>query len=418
MRRDAAARYPHCGEGVAGLSQLGPVRARDPRLDFFRGSAMFIIFIAHCRGNVLWNVIPARFGMSDAADMFVFLSGMAASIAFGGTFIRLGAVIGTARIAWRCVQLYAAHLGLFFASAAIIAAGTRLAGGIDYVVLDTLQHFFADPGSALIGLFTLTYVPHYFDILPLYIVVLAMVPAAMLLARIHPACVVAASVALWAAANRWGLNFPANADQQPVWYFNPFAWQLIFFTGFALRRGWVRVPLDSAVLLWGSIGVLVLGLGISLPSVFERVPPLDALRIWIANHTDKTDLDLLQYLHFLAEAYVAVAILKGREGVLLHPPWKPFVACGQQALSIFVSCEILAQLGGMVFDRWGNGWAAQIVVNGVAFAVLFAVAYLVAWLKRAPWKRLAAHAPAPVAVPAPLPLSLEGEPALVPWSAD
>jgi hypothetical protein len=367
-------------------------RPRDPRLDFFRGSAMFIIFIAHCRGNVLWNVIPARFGVSDAADMFVFLSGMAASIAFGGTFVRQGALIGTARILYRCVQLFTAHLGLFFTGAMVIAAGTRFFGDIDYATMLNLQRFYADPGGALIGLFTLSYVPHYFDILPLYIAVLAMLPVAMMLARIHPYCAIAASIALWAVANRFMIDLPANADEQPVWYFNPFAWQLIFFTGFSLRRQWITVPLDSALLLWGSVVVLILGLGVSLPFVFEHAPPIDWLRVWIYNHTDKTNLDLLQYVHFLAEAYVVVVLLKGREEILSRQPFLPFVRCGQQALSIYVSCEICAQIGGMVFDHAGQGWPVQIAVNAVAFAVLFAVSYIAAWAKRAPWKRAAAPA--------------------------
>jgi hypothetical protein len=381
----------------ANAAPAGAARVRDPRLDFFRGSAMFIIFIAHCRGNYLWNFIPARFGPSDAADMFVFLSGMAASIAFGGTFLRLGALIGTARILWRCTQLYAAHLGLFFVCAMIIAAGTRVFAGSDYVALLDLQRFFADPGGALIGLFTLTYVPHYFDILPLYIVVLAMVPVAMLLARLHPYAAIAASVALYVVARRYHLDLPANADEQPVWYFDPLCWQLIFFTGFALRRGWIVVPLDSRVLLWGSVAVLLLGLGISLPAVFERVGALDALRVWVSDHSDKTELDLLQYVHFLAEAYVVVVLLKGREEILLSPPLRPFVKCGQQALSIYVSCETVAHLGGMAFDHAGDGWVMQIVVNGAAFAVLFAVAYGAAWVKQAPWKRQAAPAPAALA---------------------
>ncbi len=379
-------------------------QGRDPRLDFFRGSAMFIIFAAHCRGNFLWNVIPARFGPSDAADMFVFVSGMAAAIAFGGTFLRLGPLIGTARILFRCAQLYAAHLGLFFVCITIIAAANRWFADPNYLVLLDLQRFFADTGGALVGLFTLTYVPHYFDILPLYIVVLAMVPPVMLLARIHPLLVPAASLALYAAAVAFGLDFPAHADEQPRWYFDPLAWQLIFFTGFALRRGWLKVSLDSRALLWSSVAILVLGLGISLPAVFTRLPPIDALRIWVFNHTDKTYLDPIQYVHFLASAYVAVVLLKGRERILLSAPLRPFVKCGQQALSIYVSCETLAHLGGIAFDQLGNGLAAQLAVNGASFAAMFAVAYGVAWIKAAPWKRApasAAAAPAPASEAAP-----------------
>jgi len=66
-------------------------RVRDPRLDFFRGVAMFIILLAHTPGNpwTLW--IPARFGFSDATEIFVFCSGMA------GRFI--GAI---SPCSWRC----------------------------------------------------------------------------------------------------------------------------------------------------------------------------------------------------------------------------------------------------------------------------------------------------------------------------
>src|SRR5260221_5064008 len=168
--------------------------------------------------------------------MFVFLSGMAASIAFGGTFLRQGLLMGTARIVHRCWQLLIAHLGLFFTVAMVVIAGTRWYGDTDYVEVLGLQRFFADTPNSLIGLFTLTYVPHYFDILPVYIVVLAMVPVAMLLARINPLLVPAVSVVLYIAAVRLGLNFPANADEQAEWFFNPFAWQLIFFTGFSRPR--------------------------------------------------------------------------------------------------------------------------------------------------------------------------------------
>jgi poly(3-hydroxybutyrate) depolymerase len=369
------------------LTTPSPSQPRDPRLDFFRGAAMFIIYIAHCRGNFFWDYIPARFGISDAANMFVFISGMTASIAFGGTFVRQGWLIGTARIAYRCLQLYAAQIGMFFAVAVVVVIGTRWYGDTDYIELAQFQRFFSDPGGALVGLFTLTYVPHYIDILPLYIVALAMVPIAMALARLNPKLVLLASAALYLAAWVFKLDLPANADDQPVWYFNPFAWQLIFFTGFALRRGWVKVSLESKFLLWMSVAILLAGLAISLPAVFERVPAIDALRVWVDIHSNKTYMDPLQYFHFLASVYVVLVLLKGREQILLTPPLRPFVKCGQQALSIFTSGMVLSYIGGMVFDHQGTGVLIQIVVNGVTFALLFAIAYGVAWFKAAPWKR-------------------------------
>ena len=90
-------------------------KPRDVRGEFFRGAALLIIFVAHVPGNFLGDWIPARFGLSDAAHMFVFISGYAAAIAFGGTFLRFGFLAGTGRIAIRCAQLYGAHIGLFVA---------------------------------------------------------------------------------------------------------------------------------------------------------------------------------------------------------------------------------------------------------------------------------------------------------------
>ena len=52
---------------------------RDPRLDFFRGMAMFVILLAHTPGNTWTLWVPARFGFSDGADLFVFCSGMASA---------------------------------------------------------------------------------------------------------------------------------------------------------------------------------------------------------------------------------------------------------------------------------------------------------------------------------------------------
>ena len=59
---------------------------RNLLLDFFRGWALLIIFVNHIPFNTWSAYTPSRFGLSDAAEIFVFLSGFAAAIAFGRSF--------------------------------------------------------------------------------------------------------------------------------------------------------------------------------------------------------------------------------------------------------------------------------------------------------------------------------------------
>ena len=202
---------------------------------------MFIIFIAHLPLNPWNNWIPARFGPSDATEMFVFCSGFASAIAFGGRFRRHGFAIGTLRIAHRCWQVYWSHLGLFLTVAAS-ACWAPGGGGVDYVEALYLQHFFAEPQQGIVGLVTLTYVPNYFDILPMYIVVLAMVPVVMALARLGPAPRTRRLVTLYLAQSCFGWDLPAEWWSDRAWFFDPFGWQLIFFTGFAFGSGWLPEP--------------------------------------------------------------------------------------------------------------------------------------------------------------------------------
>lgn len=373
-------------------------KQRDPRLDFFRGVALFIILIAHTRDNWLFDWIPARFGISDAADMFVFISGYAAAIAFGGTFLRHGMLVGVARIAFRCAQLYAAQIMTVAIVAFITAAAVKLLDAPQYVDLAYLRLLFEDPQTAVIGLFTFTYVPLFLNIIPMYVVVLAMIPAAMLLARVHPLLVPAASFVLWLAANRFAINFVGDPSTGFPWYFNPLAWQLLFFIGFALSMGWMKAPPRTRALQGVAAGVLALGFLASYHSPVGLLALVAVFRDWVTAHSDKTYLDALRVIHFLASAYLVIALLHGHERWLLLPVFKPVIKCGQQALPTFLAGIILAAVGGMAFDTIGTGFVQQVLVNGASFAILVGNAYLVAFFKAKPWTR---PAPAPAVVPEP-----------------
>src|SRR5210317_23111 len=120
-------------------------RVRDIRLDFFRGLAMFIILIAHTPGNFLTSWIPARWGFSDATEIFVFCSGMASAIAFGRAYDVMGWRLGTARVGFRVWQVYWAHVGLFFATLALISVLTETGWGTrNYVGQLNLWRFYTE----------------------------------------------------------------------------------------------------------------------------------------------------------------------------------------------------------------------------------------------------------------------------------
>ena len=148
---------------------------RDPRLDFFRGMAMFIILLAHTPGNTWTLWIPARCGFSDATEIFVFCSGMASSLAFGAVYVKRGWLMGSARIAFRVWQVYWAHIGVFLATATMLYAIDHFGVGLEgkrYITQPYVVPLFKNTGEALVGLLSLTYVPGLFDILPMYLVIL------------------------------------------------------------------------------------------------------------------------------------------------------------------------------------------------------------------------------------------------------
>lgn len=370
-------------------------RQRDLRLDFFRGLGMFIILIAHITGNpwTLW--IPARFGFSDATEMFVFCSGMASALAFGAVFSRAGWGMGTLRILHRVWQVYWVHLGVFFVTLSLMLA-LNLTGVFprNEVSALNLNHFLDNTGPNLIGLLTLTYVPNYFDILPMYLVILALIPVMMALARHDARLALAASVALWIAATA-GLNLPAElwftngSDRR--WFFNPFAWQLVFFTGFALMAGWLPAPPIHRGLIWLAVGIVVLSVPFAWGKVYAQVDMLREARALAAPLFNKTDFGILRYVHFLALGYLAwVAVGPGgarlRQGGWAGKAIAVICRVGQQSLAVFAASMVLARLLGALLKLAGNGPLAALAVNLAGFALIIAVAWIAAYFKSQPWK--------------------------------
>src|SRR5207247_11378007 len=104
------------------MSVVLPPKGRDLRLDFFRGIANWWIFLDHIPNNIVNWITPRNYGFSDAADLFVFISGYTASFVFARMMLERGFIIGASRLGRRVCQLYVAPVLLFVIYVAVVGS--------------------------------------------------------------------------------------------------------------------------------------------------------------------------------------------------------------------------------------------------------------------------------------------------------
>ncbi|MEP4980136.1 OpgC domain-containing protein [Ascidiaceihabitans sp.] len=399
---------------VAAPAPAAAANVRDLRLDFFRGIAMFIILIAHTPGNFLTSWIPARWGFSDATEIFVFCSGMASAIAFGRGFDRVGWLLGSARVAFRVWQVYWAHVGLFFATLALTVAltdsgyGTRnYWGQLNLWMIFVESEKWTNP-NILLSFMTLRWVPNYFDILPMYMVVLMLMPVIMALSNVNKWLVAAFIGTVWIFAQKqlwinlglpqFYIGLPAEPWGDRNWFFNPFGWQLIFFTGFAFMRGWLPKPPVNTVLI--AVAAFIVLANVPLSNIGVREFGFEWAREWRSDNKmliDKSSFGILRFVQFLALAYLCWVAAGDKGNRLLATGtgaiariWARCLAIilkvGQQSLAVFVVSMFTARLMGFTMDVFGRDTGTVLLVNGLGACILIATAYGAGWFKSQPWR--------------------------------
>lgn len=365
------------------MSETTQRAPRDQRLDFFRGLAMFIILFAHTPGNAWTLWIPARFGFSDATEIFVFCSGMASALAFGTVFVSNSWLLGAARILFRVWQVYWAHIGVVLATALLMVTLDKVGLGTPgkvYADWFPVNGIFNKTHETLFGLFTLTYIPGLFDILPMYLVILALVPVVMTAHRFGgKEAAFALVILLWLAANLAGyarsmrdaeeinglqqffvtigqgfawMNLPASpTNPNPTWFFNPFGWQLVFFTGFAFAMRWLPAPPIKRSLVWLAVAVVVVTMPVAWHKLYQYytgfLPEhLGGAFLWDIREAIeplrwKSWVGAWRFAHFLAVAYLAFAAV-GPLGARLNTGWAMrYRPAAQRAVIRFTLAPVL-----------------------------------------------------------------------------
>jgi hypothetical protein len=350
---------------------------RDARVDVLRGMALLMIFIDHVPDNLLSLVTLRNFGFADAAELFVLLAGFASMAAYGGSFARDGIMSGLRRVLRRCLHLYLFQALLLVTL--LVVAGTWVHNfgtvpesdaAVVHAGLSGLRH----------GL-TLQALPASLNILPLYIVLLALFPLIFGLMRISPVAALLASCGLWICVNLDpSINLSNWLDGQN-WYFDPLAWQFLFVIGtfgaLLLRRYDGNLPATPwlRAAAWAYLGFALIVMAPWHVWGWFDVQPLPL------GLPDKTTLAPLRLLNVMALAFLVFSSAQLRR--LADQPALWFLAvCGRHSLEVFSLGTILAMLFRLVFRTFGVTLITQLAANGIGLGLMIALAMALDYRRR------------------------------------
>jgi hypothetical protein len=365
-------------------SPVAVTTGRDLRLDLFRGIALWLIFLDHMPSNIVSWVTIRNYGFSDATEIFIFISGYTAAFVYGKAMNDRGFVIAAARILRRAWQIYIAHIFLFAIYMAEISYVATSFENPLYAEEMNILDFLKQPDQTIVEALLLKFKPVNMDVLPLYIILLLLFPAALWLLRRSPTIALGASAAIYVLAWQFNLNLPAYPEG--VWFFNPFAWQLLFvFGAWCATGGAARLApvLNSRVTLAIAIAYLlfafVIAMSWQLPRLTHFIP------LWLEQliyPIDKTNLDVLRFAHFLALAALTVRFVP-RTWPLLHS-WLlyPAILCGQHSLEIFCLGVFLAFAGHFAMVEISGAVWMQVLISLLGILIMIAAAAMITWYKK------------------------------------
>jgi hypothetical protein len=363
-----------------------PAVVKSPRnlhLDFFRGAALLVILYDHVLCDALISLplyvqaTPIFWGLACAAMIFVFISGQVYGLVYGKTYDREGLGITMKRSLWRVWQLYLANFVTFVAVwlTVRLLQSQRLVEGFMSNELQMMHERWHGRAGPFLAFAEFARIPHLFDVLPLYMFFVAIGPLIIAGLSKWPRTTIFASVAIYTAA-QFGLSMPMRSLGLHHFFFNPFAWQLVFTGGIVLARLKPKIPRSIPVLIAGTLLILVVALRVwVIPYLvfhdqLAASPDLEVNPSW----ADRGNLHFVRILYFAVLAYVAVNLLPRREWFWKSLPVRGICLLGRHTLLGFcvgvwfswVSDPMLIHLHG----TWLDAMVAFAAGTGLTVAVV------------------------------------------------
>jgi len=301
----------------------------------------------------------------------MFVSGVTCALAYGRAWRCEGWTGVFSRTLRRSWDIYVAFLLLTLACAILVHLAGRIADESNMRIL--LDH----PGATLARAAILQYRPVNTDVLPVFVLLhLLFAPLLWLLLR-APNATLGASLALYVLVHAFGWTVPAWPNGH--WAFNPLAWQLLVVLGawWMIEDKRARPWVTSRTTLMLAVLYLLFSLVIALS---WRIKPLEALipqaLAELLYPLDKSNLDPLRLLHFLAIAVLAAWLVPRNWRGLTTPVMRGAIRCGQNSLPIYCLGVLLTFASHVVLLDISDGLAMQIALSLAGIAAMIATATL------------------------------------------
>ncbi len=363
-----------------------PPKERDLRLDFFRGLALWLIFLNHIPSNFVGWFTTRNFGFSDAAEMFVYISGYPAAFVYGRVMIERGPTVASMRILKRVWQIYVAFVFLFVIYLAQISwVAARFENPL-YIEEMNLMHFLQRPEIVIVEALLLRFLPANVDVLPLYIVLMAFFPLILWMLLRAPNLTLGLSFLFWLAAYTQSWNLPGY-PQDKVWFFSPYAWQFLFVIGAWCGIGCVH-QIDG--ILRSTAFLIVAGLYLALAGGLQLVTNLSVIFSlnlrwpdWLLIFPlDKTHLSPLRLIHFLMLTAIVVRFVPANARFLRDTWARPLIICGEHSLEIFCLGVFLSFTAHILMIEVSSRIPFQVFVSLGGILTMIALAGIMTWYKK------------------------------------